>query len=474
MGNTLDKRSIRKEHADDFLRAMQTYLASQEHVNRVSRCQDPSSDRSRHPIVTVVARKRPLFAHEKKKGEFDVVTVDANRRLVTVHDCRVESDLKHKFVVHNRYMFDAVYSDNDNTERIYNEQVEPLVEDALKKPQFLATVLMFGQTGSGKTFTMGGLQEMIAQDIFKKLPEGVSVSVSAFEIQGSDSYDLLSPERQEIKILEDKNGVVHAHGIAQRPVASAADLLATIKEAARRRVSSATGVHGASSRSHAVFRVAVGEAGNQFLLVDLAGSERKEDSDKHNAQQRREAADINTSLMVLKECVRKLAAVYGSKEDDSHIPFRRSKITLFLKPALMNDCSHARTLVISTLSPNSSDTEHTICTLDNVGLMDGVAHAHSDSVRSEVLAPVIEVPKKPVAWTVDEVKHFFRNCKLLAIPSSMDGKQLVRLTQQRFVQMAGGNAAVGTKAYDMLKAETERVAAAEADRRKVLMEVNGK
>ena len=73
-----------------------------------------------------------------------------------------------------------------------------------------------------------------------------------------------------------------------------------------------TGVHDASSRSHAVLRVYIhdtraveergdlldvdGEAEGVLTLVDLAGSEHRIDSMHHTAQRRKEGAEINSSL----------------------------------------------------------------------------------------------------------------------------------------------------------------------------------
>jgi kinesin family protein 2/24 len=60
----------------------------------------------------------------------------------------------------------------------------------------------------------------------------------------------------------------------------------------------------------------------QLSLVDLAGSERGQDTLSHNRQLRTESAEINKSLLALKECIRGIAT--GS----AHVPFRASKLTM--------------------------------------------------------------------------------------------------------------------------------------------------
>ena len=63
--------------------------------------------------------------------------------------------------------------------------------------------------------------------------------------------------------------------------------------------------------------------------MDLAGSERSIDSMFHDADQRKEGAQINASLMALKQVVRERVA--GT---DSSLSYRKSKLTQLLKTSL--------------------------------------------------------------------------------------------------------------------------------------------
>jgi kinesin family protein 2/24 len=62
-------------------------------------------------------------------------------------------------------------------------------------------------------------------------------------------------------------------------------------------------------------------AARRLSLIDLAGSERGADTSAADAKTRHEGAEINKSLLALKECIRALGA------DKSHVPFRGSKLT---------------------------------------------------------------------------------------------------------------------------------------------------
>ena len=97
----------------------------------------------------------------------------------------------------------------------------------------------------------------------------------------------------------------------------------------------------------------------KLSLVDLAGSERGDDTKSHNTQRRTESAEINTSLLALKECIRALDN--QTKTGPRHVPYRASKLTLLLKDCFTS--SRAKTTMIATVSPSSSSADHTLNTL---------------------------------------------------------------------------------------------------------------
>lgn len=73
-----------------------------------------------------------------------------------------------------------------------------------------------------------------------------------------------------------------------------------------------------------------------------------------NSLYRMEGAEINKSLLALKECIRAL------DKDKRHTPFRQSKLTQVLKDSFVG---HSRTCMVATISPGGSNSEHTLNTL---------------------------------------------------------------------------------------------------------------
>jgi kinesin family protein 2/24 len=91
------------------------------------------------------------------------------------------------------------------------------------------------------------------------------------------------------------------------------------------RITGTTGANIDSSRSHAILQIRLKDKEDfigKFSFIDLAGNERGADTIETDKQTRMDGAEINKSLLALKECIRAL------DKDKSHTPFRGSKLTL--------------------------------------------------------------------------------------------------------------------------------------------------
>ena len=120
-----------------------------------------------------------------------------------------------------------------------------------------------------------------------------------------------------------------------------------------------TSANAESSRSHSLFEVSLqknGKVSSKMTLVDLAGSERGADRGECDARTRQEGAEINKSLLALKECVR---ALYSGQ--NQHVPFRGSRLTHIMRDAFVGAGSH--TIVVACVSPAANSAEHTLNTL---------------------------------------------------------------------------------------------------------------
>lgn len=102
----------------------------------------------------------------------------------------------------------------------------------------------------------------------------------------------------------------------------------------------------------------------RLSFIDLAGSERGADTYGNDKMTRKEGAEINQSLLSLKECIRALDSAAN------HVPFRGSKLTEVLRDSFV--AKEARTVMIANISPNASSVEHTLNTLRYADRVKGV------------------------------------------------------------------------------------------------------
>jgi kinesin family protein 2/24 len=308
--------------------------------------------------ICICVRKRPINQKEIKRKDYDSVT--CTNPVVIVHDCKLKVDGISKYLDNTPFEFDHTFSEFDNTDDIYLCSVQPLVDFVTQGGR--ATVFAYGQTGSGKTFTMQGVQKFVAEDLFAlidAMDTPIHVLVSYFEIYGGRCQDLLN-NRQRLNVREDGAGEVVVSDMLEVAADSAASLQSIIDTGNRNRTTHATESNDESSRSHAICQIALKHGSTdhligRFSLIDLAGSERGADTKSHNRQRRMEGAEINKSLLALKECIRALDS------NSSHVPYRASKLTLVLKDSFTNRKS--RTVMIATVSPAASSADHTINTL---------------------------------------------------------------------------------------------------------------
>lgn len=342
----MDKRTARKKNRKHFVAGISDF---RERL-KAGKVKMDSGTVKRNVVsgVSVYIRKRPLFAYEQQRGEFDVVSVTGKE--VFVHNCKMHADMKRMLLTHIRFPCDRAFTATATNEEVYEEAAAHFVRTASEGG--IATMFMYGQTGSGKTYTMGSIIETATKHLFELMGhrEDPRVRLSFFELAGKRCSDLLGGSNGDpILLREGKDGSVQVVGGVRPEVSSAHELLKFIKIGYSRRATDATDVNATSSRSHAVCQMKL-KGGGVLTLVDCAGSERNADSMYHNKQRRKEAAEINSSLHALKECIRcimlKKQAVARSQADGSaakhvHIPFRSSNLTKVY--------SHARFIFSSTL-----------------------------------------------------------------------------------------------------------------------------
>ncbi|KAF2730409.1 kinesin-domain-containing protein [Polyplosphaeria fusca] len=318
--------------------------------------------------VIVSVRVRPDVGVKDSKQELEW-DVNAKRALVSYQGKEG-----------GEYYYDNVFDTQDNNRRVYDAAAKRLVRRVMEG--YHGTVFAYGMTGTGKTFSMQGTATnpgvipLAITDIFSYIRETPQreflLRVSYLEIYNERINDLLAGPiqsglngqvggQEEIKLREDSKRGVYATPLKEEIVQSPTQLLRVIARGDNARRVAGTQFNARSSRSHAVVQIVVesreragGPVGSlkenkrsaiapggvrvsTLSLIDLAGSEKAADS----KERRTEGSHINKSLLTLGTVIANLSGEKdkaGSEKDKAskgkHLPYRDSKLTRLLQPAL--------------------------------------------------------------------------------------------------------------------------------------------
>ncbi|OXB62516.1 hypothetical protein ASZ78_013205 [Callipepla squamata] len=301
--------------------------------------------------ICVCVRKRPLNRKETLMKDLDVITIPS-KDVVMVHEPKQKVDLT-RYLENQTFRFDYAFDEMAPNEMVYRFTARPLVETIFERG--MATCFAYGQTGSGKTHATRDVFLMLKKPNYKKLE--LQVYATFFEIYSGKVFDLLN-RKTKLRVLEDGKQQVQVVGLQEREVKCVEDVLKLIEIGNSCRTSGQTSANAHSSRSHAVFQIILrrkGKLHGKFSLIDLAGNERGADTSSADRQTRLEGAEINKSLLALKECIRALG------RNKPHTPFRASKLTQVLRDSFIGE--NSRTCMIATISPGMASCENTLNTL---------------------------------------------------------------------------------------------------------------
>merc|ERR1712137_1038707 len=332
---------------------------------------------SKNTRVDVVVRKRPLSRRELEGGQHDVIACTGNK--VIVREPKLKVDLT-RYVEEHVFPFDCSFDENATNKQLYCTSVRPSIEAVFQGSK--CTCFAYGQTGSGKTYTMigppksqreagnqtPGIFLLAAHDIFRSLNQKqhahLSIFIAFYEIYCGKLFDLLN-NRQILHARENAKANVVIVGLQEHAMENVQELMEVIEYGLNSRTTGTTGANADSSRSHAILQIRLKNLSSKedgrnaehgkISFIDLAGSERGADTNDTDRQTRMDGAEINKSLLALKECIRAL------DQQHEHTPFRGSKLTQVLKDSFTgNNC---RTVMIANVSPCSGSVEHSLNTL---------------------------------------------------------------------------------------------------------------
>ena len=310
---------------------------------------------------------------------------------------------------HHSYTFDRVFDASSDNRQVYEATTKRIVRDVVEGVN--GAVFAYGQTSSGKTHTMRGSDDepgvipLAVEDVFACVREGRDntrreflIRASYLEIYNETLVDLLDEDEDEdeaavkddektkkkkkLSIREDAERGTYVSGLREEIVTTPQEVMKLLERGSKRRRVGATRMNARSSRSHVIFRMLVesrdgnddddddddSDNGGGVLmatlnLVDLAGSERQSKTGAEGARAV-EGAHINKSLTTLGLVIHKLSGADGEGEGSSaqrkHIPYRDSKLTRILQPALGGN---SKTSIICAMTSSTAHVDESHSTL---------------------------------------------------------------------------------------------------------------
>eukprot|EP00913_Durusdinium_trenchii_P026420 g24788.t1 len=263
--------------------------------------------------LSVVVRKRPMNKREVQTAQQDVVF--CRESAVVVREPKLKVDLT-RYVEEHNFLFDKAFDENATNESLYRSCVQPVIDAVFQKAK--CTCFAYGQTG-----------------LESKEYAHLGVFIAFYEIYCGKLFDLLNNR-------------------TEHPVGNVQDLMEVIECGLNSRTTGVTGANVDSSRSHAILQISLKdleskEEHGKISFIDLAGSERGADTLDTHRQTRMDGAEINKSLLALKECLApdmefawrfqliclEFECIRALDQQLDHTPFRGSKLTQVLKDSFI-------------------------------------------------------------------------------------------------------------------------------------------
>lgn len=416
--------------------------------------QSPSSD-----SVQVSVRVRPLNAREQAAAS------NSNPATWQISTSSITQCVNNKPVPANSFSFDHIFQRDTSNQHIFQTIAKPVVKSSIEGIN--GVIFAYGQTAAGKTYTMLGTEQdpgitrrsiSAVFDLIASYSERqFLLRASYIEIYNEIIRDLLLPSNENLKIHEDIFSKQVFVAAREEVVTSVEDVMQIISAGEAVRAVGETNMNDRSSRSHTIFTLKIesrqmscsdAEEDAQALqndgvairastlsLVDLAGSERASFS---RAQGIRlvEGGHINKSLLTLGTVINKLSS--GESRNSSHIPYRDSKLTRLLQPALGGN---ARTAIICAVTPAILHMDETLSTLKFASRAKKVTNHASTNEFLDDRAKLRRAEKQIISLKF-EIEGF-QSRRYVSLPSNLgqefgkaDNENRIRYFKKKFEELS--------------------------------------
>ena len=350
------------------------------------------------------------------------------------------------------------------------------------------------------------IRDLLAPDAGPEATPRASFTTAGGNGNG-DTVCNISTTGTRVKLVNGPRGLTRVIGLEERLVTGSRQIIDLVEEGTRKRSVGRTAMNASSSRSHAVLRISVASSPNPghaltgpplnstLYVVDLAGSERADPNaarTKKQTQLKKEGSNINQSLLTLRLCVQRLAKAYAAgtsagtsgsgdfgdktgvpsraeKNEPAsvgHVPYRDSKLTRILQPALAGP---GRTAIVAAVTPASSHVNETYSTLNFVAVAKSVklearvnralcsnAKAHDSEALKELQARVAAEAIRRESLEEEHERALEEMSNVGARLSAAESRADAAAAAAEFAERAAASARERAKAADARAEAAER------------------
>lgn len=364
------------------------------------------------------------------------------------------------------FHFDYVFGEDSTQDYVYDQMARPVVSEVLRG--FNGTIFAYGQTGTGKTYTMGIL-EFVSNEHAGLIPRAIlqvfehvgaqseadiKISLSFVQLYRETIQDLLVQPNgvdDNLIIRENPQMGFYVEGLQNILVQNYREAEALINMGLENRAIAPTLMNSTSSRSHTVLTLQIEQRlstdpsnpqsygrtlRSKLLMVDLAGSERVRRTVSKGTRLS-EAKSINSSLSALGNVIAALA------ENNTHVPYRDSKLTRLLQDSLGGNAATALIATIGPAAVNYGETLSTLLFAQRCMAVKIAPVAHEEVDYAELCAKLqlqlSTIEETNTAKLLEQQDHYEKVIRDLNDQLEAEREQSLQLQYNQSVQGGGGD-----------------------------------
>ena len=286
-------------------------------------------DKSPSSNIKVFCKFRPLNEIESMCSEKEMIKIDSPKHLL------LKAENPSKSI--QEFTFDEIFEPNCHKLSFYNKACKNIVSHTMQG--YNGGIIFYGESGTGKTYTIKQIIPQIISQIYEEIGlsdsenELYKINSSVYEIYKEQINDLLHMKNINLNLIELKNKSVIINNLTYYEVNNEEELNEIISQGLTNKIK-----YNNNIKSHFIIEIRIYKYSKDknimkcgtLHIVELEGIEGFCSEIEIDEEQKM----INKSISALKMVVKRLNDRNDENEDETHIPYRNSKLTRILRDCI--------------------------------------------------------------------------------------------------------------------------------------------